>query len=108
QAGAADALAPTAGQAVWGTAGASGGEGARHFFGGGGWAVTPAQATSLSAPELEVVKDETTGDRRTLTLRLTPSGTTPVVGLRLEPPGPAAGPPVPPAGPITVDRKSVV
>ena len=102
QARVAYALDTTTGQAVWGTTGESGGEEARHFFGGGGWAVRPAQATSLSAPELEVVKDETTGDRRTLTLRLTPSGTNPVVGLRLEPPGPAAGPPVPPAGPITV------
>ncbi|SEG98434.1 Peptidase family M28 [Nonomuraea solani] len=74
------------GQAVWGRRSQeTTGESVR-WFGEKGWAAEPAPpANSLGAPALAVVKDVTSGGRRTLTLRLTPTGRAPVAGLSVTP-----------------------
>ncbi|MEV0235158.1 M20/M25/M40 family metallo-hydrolase [Nonomuraea sp. NPDC050786] len=83
------------GQAVWGRR--SGGGGGERWFGEQGWETEPApKATALRSPFLSVVKDVTSGGRRTLTLRLTPTGRAPVVGLSASP-----------AGPLTVDGREL-
>ncbi|WP_049560752.1 M28 family peptidase [Nonomuraea sp. SBT364] len=74
-----------AGRAVWGTRSATATPGSEHFFTSGTWTATPAGPASLRAPELAVLKDETTATQRTLTLRLKPTGGAPVTGLSLAP-----------------------
>ncbi|MEU7003331.1 M20/M25/M40 family metallo-hydrolase [Nonomuraea sp. NPDC046570] len=54
---------------------------AQTFFGDDGARATSAPAAPLRAPELTVLKDETAGGTRTLTLRLTPTGQAPITGL---------------------------
>ncbi|MFG1946053.1 M20/M25/M40 family metallo-hydrolase [Nonomuraea sp. NPDC048826] len=94
QARVAYALDTATGQALWGRRGeAAKPEDSVRFFGDDGWTTTPARAAALKSPEVQVLKDETTGDLRTLTLRLTPSGATPIVGLAMEPSDPAKGSP---------------
>ncbi|MEV0590197.1 M20/M25/M40 family metallo-hydrolase [Nonomuraea cavernae] len=83
------AMDTATGTAVWGSRSAQQSAESERFFDDGGWATTPAQAsTHLRAPSVDVLKDETSGDRRTLTLRLTPGAGGPVTGLSLAEPVP--------------------
>lgn len=75
------ALDTATGEAVWGSRSETPSADSKRFFAAEGWATRPAQAAGLRAPELSVVKDETTGGHRTLTLRLKPTGDVPVTGL---------------------------
>ncbi len=77
------ALDTATGEAVWGSRSETPSADSKRFFAAEGWATRPAQAAALRAPELSVVKDETTGGHRTLTLRLKPTGDAPVTGLTI-------------------------
>ncbi|MEU8249843.1 M20/M25/M40 family metallo-hydrolase [Nonomuraea sp. NPDC048916] len=77
------------GAAVWGSRSGEESAESERFFDDGRWATTPAQtSTLLRAPSVDVVKDETSGERRTLTLRLTPEAGAPTTGLSLAEPVP--------------------
>ncbi|NUW42143.1 M20/M25/M40 family metallo-hydrolase [Nonomuraea rhodomycinica] len=69
------------GEAVWGRPGDS--ELSVRFFGEAGFATSKAPVAPLRAPALTVLKDTTANGKRSLTLRLTPSGGAPAVGLSL-------------------------
>ncbi|MFI9552445.1 M28 family peptidase [Nonomuraea endophytica] len=71
------------GEARWGRPGGDSADSVR-FFGEEGMATSRAPAAPLRAPELAVLKDTTSGGVRTMTLRLTPSGAAPVVGLEVD------------------------
>ncbi|MFD9942027.1 M20/M25/M40 family metallo-hydrolase [Nonomuraea sp. NPDC059023] len=71
------------GEARWGRPGGGGADGVR-FFGEEDMTTSRAPAAPLRAPGLTVLKDTTSGDVRTMALRLTPSGAAPVVGLDVE------------------------
>ncbi|MBB5082806.1 M20/M25/M40 family metallo-hydrolase [Nonomuraea endophytica] len=71
------------GEARWGRPGGDSADSVR-FFGGPGMATSRAPVAPLRAPELAVLKDTTSGGVRTMTLRLTPSGAAPMVGLEVE------------------------
>ncbi|MCA2176595.1 M28 family peptidase [Nonomuraea glycinis] len=77
------ALDTATGEAVWGSRTGTPSPDSKRFFAAEGWATRPAQAADLRAPELSVVKDETTGGHRALTLRLKPTGDAPVTGLTI-------------------------
>ncbi|WP_336207463.1 M20/M25/M40 family metallo-hydrolase [Nonomuraea sp. LPB2021202275-12-8] len=107
------AMDAATGQAVWGARSESAGADSERFFADDGWATRPAQAAGLRAPELSVAKDETAGGRRTLTLRLKPTGEAPITGLRIVPgEGPAGAtgtgsPAAPAAAPGTSSNGSI-
>ncbi|MEV4887771.1 M20/M25/M40 family metallo-hydrolase [Nonomuraea sp. NPDC055795] len=71
------------GEARWGRPGGGSADGVR-FFGEEDLTTSRAPAAPLRAPGLTVLKDTTSGEVRTMALRLTPSGTAPVVGLDVE------------------------
>jgi len=92
------ALDAATGQAVWGSRSEPSAADSERFFGSDGWATKPAQAASgLRAPGLSVVKDETAAGRRTLTVRLTPTGSAPITGLSVLSPIPTDSQPRPEA-----------
>ncbi|MFI6537468.1 M20/M25/M40 family metallo-hydrolase [Nonomuraea sp. NPDC050547] len=71
------------GEARWGRPGGGDADGVR-FFGEEDLTTSRAPAAPLRAPGLTVLKDTTSGEVRTMALRLTPSGAAPVVGLDVE------------------------
>jgi hypothetical protein len=84
------------GEAVWGRP--SAGAGGERWFGEAGWATEPApRAPRMEAPSVTVTADQASGGKRTLKLRLAPTGQAPVVGLRVESP----------AGRIVVDGREL-
>ncbi len=73
-------------EARWGRFGGVSADSAR-FFGEVDMVTSPAPVAPLRAPELTVLKDVTSGGTRTLTVRLTPAGPAPAVGLGVGKPG---------------------
>ncbi|MFI6499776.1 M28 family peptidase [Nonomuraea typhae] len=73
-------------EARWGRFGGVSADSAR-FFGDVDMVTSPAPVAPLRAPELTVLKDVTSGGTRTLTVRLTPAGPAPAVGLGVGKPG---------------------
>jgi hypothetical protein len=101
------ALDTATGEAVWGSRSAAPSADSERFFATKDWATRPAQAADLRAPELSVIKDETAGGGRTLTLRLKPTGEAPVAGLTVMSPEGAAPVSYSTIGPITVNDRRI-
>jgi hypothetical protein len=101
------ALDTATGEAVWGSRSGTPSADSERFFAAEGWATRPAQAADLRAPELSVVKDETAGGGRTLTLRLRPTGAAPVTGLTVMSPEGAEPVSDSTVGPITVNDRRI-
>ncbi|MGN9787455.1 M28 family peptidase [Nonomuraea sp. ZG12] len=101
------AMDAVTGEAVWGSRSEPPSADSERFFGTDAWATRPAQAADRRAPELSVVKDETTGGHRTLTLRLKPTGDAPITGLAIMSVEGAAPISDSAIGPITVNDRRI-